>query len=998
MIKKASIKKFVLLLSAALGASCAGGVWATVSADDASSVTFSDHGIQTEYVTNAVFETPKVVAYCDGKEYETDCTIVFPDGKTTYSDIFVLDQSGEYSITYSTVIGGTTYEHTQSFVAKDSAKNLFTVEKGSISFGKTTFFEELYGAEVMAQAGTYVEYNKVIDLSSSTKNDEFIEILATANTQGTEDFTQFYITLTDIYDEENFFSVKVNSTSESTVYSSYLQAKAPGQRYGGMENGKPNFGVSVGGLVVAHSFGSAFPASEGNTSHSINLCYDSSERALYAKTGGMIKLILDFDDTQYITKPWSGFSTGEVKLSIKLGGVNGQPKFVIKSIDGTQMIAETPVDVKAPVITCDVPANIPTAIVGKKYAVFGARASDNAALSSSSTKVYYRYNSGNEVNVGVVDGCFVPHREGEYSIVYTATDLSGNVSEKIVSIQARNESEIDPLAISIASEAAETKQVGENIYVRAYECNGGVGYEKITVEVKKDGNTVQTIEKNKFNIYETGEYEIVYTATDYVGNISTVSHSLTVVANIEPLLLEEIVLPEAFIDGLSYALPQVKAHDYSNGKETLIQPVITAKLNGQDVAVTNGKITPNAQASGDKITVSYKYVNEAGQESLWEKEVPVITVKEETGAINQARYFYTEGFKVEAQTESIFMSTSQTGATATFLRPVQAKNLKLGIGYENELFNSQWIDVIISDKFEATEKVTVRIYKDNKISINGGAKQDVIGLDKTNETTIYTLNYDNQTLSFTDSLGNGLGNVKTTNNGEEFNGFTNEEVFITILTGETDGNSKLYCTMINNQPITKAGRDSIVPQIYVNELFGGPKQLGETIQIYRAQSFDVLQDIVSFTVTFRNLDTDEILKDINGLELSGVSAEQDYWVRLDAYGRYQVKYDAKDTAGKQATLTKVINVFDDQAPTITLKGKMPKKAKLKTEITVPSYTVKDGQTKDITSYLVAIAPNGEMTYFESSFTPDQRGKWTVCYFAMDANGQITTLEYVITVE
>ena len=351
---------------------------------------------------------------------------------------------------------------------------------------------------------------------------------------------------------------------------------------------------------------------------------------------------------------------------------------------------------------------------------------------------------------------------------------------------------------------------------------------------------------------------------------------------------------------------------------------------------------------------------------------------------------------MDTQSDSIGMTTSQNMATAVFVRPVQAQDLVLGVGYANAQFNSEWFDVIISDKYNANEVINIRIYRDNKVSVNNGEKT-AVSIEVDDLKTIFTIKYNNVTRSFSDALANVFGKVNKTVNGEEFNGFSSNEVFVTIKLGNTNGESKLYCTMINNQPINKSGRDNIAPQLYINELLGGSVEIGQTIQIYPAYAYDVLHDIVSLTVTFRNLDSNETLKDIDGLQLSGVSATEEYKVQLTEYGRYQVQYEAKDAAGKRVTATKIINVFDDQPPTITLNKKMPTSAKLNEIITVPTYTVKDGQSEEVTAYLIAIAPNGEITYFVTQFTPDQVGVWTICYFAMDANGQMTTLEYKITV-
>ncbi len=998
MVKKTGKKRIILSLLLALYACCVGGVLLSVSADDEPTVTFSEHNILQEYVTNAIFTTPKVTAQCDGVEYETDCTIVFPDGTTTYSDVFILDQSGTYSITYSAVIEGKTYSTTKKFITKDTSSNLFTLNKASMSFGKASFFEDVYGAEVTAKAGSTVEYNKVINLSQSTKFDELIEILATPNKSQTEDFSEIYVNLTDIYDESNFVSIKVYSAKDNSRYSSYVQAKAPGQRYCGLENGRPNFGISAGGLVIRHSFGGYYPLSEGgNAIKTIKLYYDNAERAVYADVLGTTRLALDLNDLSYIDAPWKGFTTGEVKLSITIGDVAGSPKYVIKSIDGNHLTAEYPVDVKSPVLVCDVPADIPMAVISKKYAVFGAQAYDNYLLSSFTSKVYYRYNTGNEVDVSVIDGCFVPNKEGVYTIVYTATDLAGNVSKREVPITAVTADDITPLQITLASVDAETKQVGEKIYLRSYETDGGVGYDNVTVQLKKGDETLQTISGNSFNVYEEGTYKVVYTATDYVGNIATASNDLTIVANTAPLLLDEIVIPEAFVSGLPYTLPKVNAYDYTSGNEVLVEPIITAKLNGADVAVNNGVVIPVANETGDEITISYTYTNAGGSSTTWQKSSPVVIVKQQSGAINQSSYFYTEGFMVASVSDCISFYTSAPSATATFIRPVQAKNLTLNLAYSNDQFEGEWFDVIIADKHDAMQKVTLRIYNDSTISINGGNKMNITS-NRDEDKTNLTIYYKNQTRAFSDSIGNGLGTATTTVTGEDFNGFTSEEVLITIQSSSAGGDNMLYCSMINNQPTTQSSRDNIAPQLYLNETLGGKTQKGATVQIYRAQAYDVLNDVVSLTVTCRNLDTDEVISDVNGTPLLDVSADKDYSVRLDEYGRYQVEYVAKDTAGKSVTATKVINVFDDQPPTIKISGKMPTTAKFNSTVKVPKYTVSDAQTDEIVSYTLAIAPNGEMIYFESEFVPHKKGNWTICYFAMDANGQISTVEYQIDVQ
>ena len=958
-------------------------------------VTFSDSGISEEYVTNAVFSTPKVTANVGDNSYETDCTIVFPNGNTCYSDTFILNETGVYKVIYTATINGKTYVNKKEFVVKDTSENLFTVNKADVWFGEADFFEKTSGMQVSGEVGTTVTYNKVINLSQNTKDETLIDLLALANKVNNEDFSQFLITLTDVYDENNFVTIKVHSAKTNSRYSSYVQAKAPGQRFCGLENGNPNFGITAGGLVIAHSFGSVYPVNEKNSEHRVILSYDNSERAIYALKDDRYQLAVDLDDEKYITNPWKGFTTGEVIMSIAIGDVVGSPKYLIKEIDGNKFNADIPEDEKAPKVICDMPENIPSAVVGKKYPIFNAKAWDNYALKSFTTKVYYRYDSGNRVSVSVVDGYFIPNKTGAYTIVYEAVDFAGRKTVKTVQVIAYDATDIDALQMTLNSTESEQREIGENIALRDYEFSGGVGNDTVCIEVKKDGQTVQQISSASFNIYEVGEYKVVYSVTDYVGNVASAEYTLTIVENTKPLILDNIVLPKAFVNNLAYELPQVCAFDYTGGIENEIKPTISATIDGKAQNVVGTIVTPTAENDGDLMTVTYKYVNGNGVETVWNKDVPVINVKTQVGAIDQTKYFISNGFAVESLSDSISLTTSAGNAEATFVRPVQARNLVLGVGFLTDGFNAEYFDVIISDKFNESETLKIRVFGNGMVSLNDGEKSSINYAN--GAKTIFTFNYDNATRAFSDSLANVFAKATSTVDGNEFNGFTSDEVFVTVKLGANVDKSTLYVTLINNQTITKSGRDNILPQIYLNDLLGGRHNPGDTATIYRAYAYDVLNSIESLTVTVTNLDLDEIVKDVNGVLLDGVSADKDYQVKLQNYGRYQVSYTAKDLAGKNITATKVINVFDDQAPTISVKGEMPKTATLNNPLVVPKFDVSDAQTEITTFYYVAVAPNGETTYFVSQFTPDQIGEWIIWCFAMDKNGQMSVKEFIVTV-
>ncbi len=200
-------KKTILTLTLS-GALCLGGGTVFALAESDESVTFDTPAIESEYVENELFTLPTINAYVGGKEYATNAKVILPDGRICYAPSFPLEQLGEYSVVYAVNVDGKNYKKEYSFTVDSESMGLFSVTGGEVKVGQSDYSPYLYGAQFDMTASGVAEYEKVLNLSESTKNDCLVEFVVTAHEMNVSDFTQIEFTLTDLYDESNFIKIR----------------------------------------------------------------------------------------------------------------------------------------------------------------------------------------------------------------------------------------------------------------------------------------------------------------------------------------------------------------------------------------------------------------------------------------------------------------------------------------------------------------------------------------------------------------------------------------------------------------------------------------------------------------------------------------------------------------------------------------------------------------------------------------------------------------------
>ena len=412
---------------------------------------------------------------------------------------FVPAATGEYTVRYKVTFGKTyTQEAKFTVVAKtdgafksDGGITVETQKKTDLSMFKTQFEGVLLTA---SKSGATATFTQPIDLSYNTKDDPLISLLVIPSAKGTLDFDGFTVQLTDAHDEDNFVRI-VNYRGSWGYNTSYVRAAANKQQLAGYESDK---------LLIAYNTGSpiwfsytAEPTSGSSSGDSL-LCtysYDDAEKSVYVKNekrslnGARPGLVNDFDslECQNPKLLWNGFTTGEAYLSITFDSLlNDSAQILVTSVNGTDLSGETVTDTQGPVIFVDKQgySDAPDGLAGVPYPVFSASAYDRVDGKTEPTVLIYKdYATPDQKLVNSrVSGDFTASEAGNYTIMYTAVDISGNRSQTEVPVRIKTE--LEAMSASYSPSPVSTASVGEKVRIPDVNVSGGSGNKQTRVYVE----------------------------------------------------------------------------------------------------------------------------------------------------------------------------------------------------------------------------------------------------------------------------------------------------------------------------------------------------------------------------------------------------------------------------------------------------------------------------------------------------------------------------------
>lgn len=944
---------------------------------DTQVVSASEGGYKTIYVGDVIEAADYTVSYAGGGAKAEGLTAVYPSGGVYGGKSFIVEQAGNYEVTYYATVKGSRVENTERYVALRQSKDLlYSTDGATIGYGKFEvpsspypLTKQTYGAMATFKAGTSVVFSTTIPTEKLTADYNIIDMIVVPSVFKETDFERLTVVITDAQDADNYVEVVINSSNavDGDGQVSYVRAGANGQQIGGYEGS--TYHTMGYGTQVEHSFRGLGRSAEDRknvtlSEQSITIALDHAERKVYCGPMTYIDtsnfMVNDLDDpANYKGNPWGGFTSDEVTVKLVASAFTKASGTVLVKSFGDYNLSKDIVDELAPQITvqCVEDEPLPIATVGMEFPILPFTVKD--ALDTkvhTDVYVYYLASETKKINVSNNGKSFIPKYVGEYEIVYRAEDYSGNVSEASVVISAGAKAPQIFMSLGeeeLSAKVYDTVEILEAANVKVF---GGHGYLQVERDVYSPSGARLDVEDTLL-LTELGAYKVVYKASDYLGAVQYGVVTVNAEATEKPTFVEAPFFDKVLIKGFRYTLTQPLVIEVDGDK--VVSLPSTVYINGE--AVTGDSFVADGE------TVEIKYVAE-GVSGVSELAISRTVVDTEQGKY-QSRYFQAEG-DMQAIDAKDYVELAFTGASSVeFIKELYTRGFSFEFSYEKEVeseedvpptkvntanFNS--MTVILTDATNRGLSVVLNFTYDIAenawmLQVNGKGSKVAFATGK----AAFKFTYSYENLGIMDNSGILAAKIKEYTNGEPFNGFSQSVYFRLAFDGVTEASS-IRLTKLCNQVLghkksdIEYAKDDIRPVIFLNEEFQIRQQLGSEAKIPTATAYDVLGQISSLTVTVKNA---------AGNTLVSGSATESVKLTLSEAGTYEVFYKAVDSNGKSTEISYILYVYDETAPTLTVNGSLRSEYKIGDKISIPTYSATDNNG----NYYVQvelILPNNEV--------------------------------------
>lgn len=971
----------------------------------------SESEIEEVVIGDSIKVEPRTLVH-DGESKVVQGQIIFPDGSSRSGKSFTITMSGKYQVVYSAFFGTTEVSESIYYNCYPTSGDFFlsSNENNRPVAGEYSFNNSFKGAKLKLDANTIFTYDGVIDFNTFNPNTPFFEYIIDTQKQGESDLESFSLKLTDVDDPTIYveYSITDSGPINDDGEGCYILAGANGQYKTGYEYGVgskfwiSNFGANVG---------SSFRALPKNSPHNTAKFYfDYAKKELYVaptiRTTSK-NLITDLDSKDiYGASLWSGFTNGKAYLSVRSTSlISNSATMIVTRVGDVDLSSLKFEDKTAPVININYeeqsPLYIPNASVGVPYKIFDADIVDNfdKNLSYSTFVTYQDTVNSKTKDVSIINGSFIPQKAGNYSIKYVAKDHSNNVATKIISVVAVNDSQT--MTISLDQDS-----ITQTVYsefnlpsINDVHVSGGSGKAKVTRRIIDSNRKEIIIEGDTFIPEETGTYNVYYVANDYIGNTATCTLTLNVTATTKPLFIGDIFLPRVLIKNHTYNLPSYQGVETVDNKSVYLDSSIY--VNGE-------KNSDNKFVAGDECHISYHLDGKTGS-NTFDKDIDVVDSHDST---DQTAYFYGNEIEVVENRDEVTLSTNTDGSTL-FASILAYDNLYIKFRKNNSFSNFDKLVFKFSDSQNPDISLTFKV----KFATSGATIQVGSNPDSYDFTTdgkdAYSIDFNNVSRILSDINYKEILEVKKDDNGNPFTGFKHG-LYLDISFEGVSSTSKFDILSISNQDFGHSDvyADFSSPIIIMAKRFVNEQQYNADAYVPAVEVFDVLSD-ARVTVS---------AKKEKDFKLRNADATKDNTFKLDSFGRYDITYQATDTAGQATSFPRKITVFDYIAPILNVNYNLSEKYSLNSAITIPSYSISDNLS-DYTVNVYLIMPddqqrllikdvNGEVTSFldsdsliynrsfrvnKNTFKAEQYGRYILRYVAYDQDFNKVTKDFVFNV-
>ncbi len=961
---------------------------------------FSPFNIESVYMKGDLMDVPEVSFVKEGKTFQTQSVMVFPNGDARrVNGNALLTQFGKYHLEYSATVSGRTYS-----VGKDFYVYLPKYELSSAN--DEAYYEEngvdgSRGEMVTLSSEETLTINDYFDITKSTLAKPIFESIIVPSSVGTADFNTLQIDFICKNDQSQYLRIIVNYNESNNC--TYTLAGVQNQTPSGYESfwNKLHVGDSWGAPYHG-TFAGRTASGHDQLYSDIKIWLDYASKKVYANVAK--GFVIDLDDSQYFGNLWTGFTENEVFLRVSASRYKGviPAKFLILRAGDIDLKEQNVFDTAAPEIAIDYDGldekNLPVGVVGYKYKVMDATANDYlSGACKVTTRVFARVNTSSEHEIQVVDGYFTPTSAGEHIVSYSAVDKSGNAATKTVKINVVGEYAAPEMLFNGKVTSALTGEVVKIADVDPINCIGNATVES---KVTFNGNDCEIID-GSFRPAKSGEYTVSVTVTDYLGRKAENGYVVSVSDNDKAVFIDKIYLPDYLIAGSTYAFDKVFAYDYTaSGNGRKVEAILVTEDKNGVKEHADGKYTPEVSTHLDKAKVYYKAIIN-GKVSTSEKyDIPVCVVGNGQN-IDISKYFVSDSATIEKTNVGMRISTTTDKAKVDFANFLLANGTAIEFDVDATENNFFKVNIYLTDVIDASKSIAISYEKLSEdksfFYVNDGTKYEIPSSFYGKGQNPFIYKYDNDQLTITDTSKVTFGVSKTVY-GREFTGFSSGKVKMTLEFEGVKGKSTIIVSKLSGQNTTSVKADLIKPRISLDSLMAFRYQLNDVVELSTALAMDVLDPNIENYYTVTGVGG-EVVKDVNGVELSRVPLNEKHYVKLDKYGTYRVSFTAIDWNNKkEEDFGYIMEVVDITPPVLAISDDAAKAAKTGDKMNVPKAVAIDDLDGELQITVFVLLPDGRFAKYGTAVTEyTMKGKYVFYFYTFDSSGNTAIGTYEVTV-
>ena len=323
----------------------------------------------------------------DGQKIPCQSVVSLPNGWHFQGETLKISDSGRYTVTYTASVGNRVYTDKVYF----NGLGGIAVVRGEKPSEQPTYAENYYGGKsgivASVKQGESLFFNQSVDLSVLGKAQNVVTFFHKPNNVGNRD-AEIILTFTDVYNPDNYVRLHFRYYNEETKAYTYISASFPesdevGLRFHDGSN-QGDSSVFFGGTYYQldrNELGTTIKYSlvgemQENSVDGLSVSFDNTDKRIYVNGS----IVADLDDPLlYKDTLFEGFTTGEVYVSLQ--GVNYTNKYLnlcVTELSGADLQRNEFLDTIAPTIEVDTLGYeiLPVALVGYRYSVFNATATD----------------------------------------------------------------------------------------------------------------------------------------------------------------------------------------------------------------------------------------------------------------------------------------------------------------------------------------------------------------------------------------------------------------------------------------------------------------------------------------------------------------------------------------------------------------------------------------------------------------------------------------------